>query len=94
MRGAIADVAAQFEALRPNLAHAFPFELDTFQKEAILHIEQVRATNQGASTACARVPFLSLGAARQGTCAFGSMFDARVAVGAACMGMTQSPQAS
>ena len=39
--------------LRPNMAHHFPFELDTFQKEAICHLEQV-STGQGAAwPACA-----------------------------------------
>jgi hypothetical protein len=28
-------------ALKPQLAHRFPFELDVFQKEAIIHLEQV-----------------------------------------------------
>ena len=32
--------------LRPNMAHHFPFELDTFQKEAICHLEQVRTRQQ------------------------------------------------
>ena len=34
-------VAAAFERLRPHLAHTFPFELDTFQKEAVVLLEQV-----------------------------------------------------
>ena len=41
VRGGVPNLAAEWERLRPNLAHTFPFELDTFQKEAILHIEQV-----------------------------------------------------
>jgi len=33
-------VNASWSALLPNLALTFPFELDTFQKEAVLHLEQ------------------------------------------------------
>lgn len=31
---------AAYEALRPNLAAEYPFELDTFQKQAVLHLEK------------------------------------------------------
>ena len=41
VRGAVSDVHAEFERLRPGLAHHFPFELDGFQKEAVIHLEQV-----------------------------------------------------
>ena len=41
VRGAIKDVNAEFERLRPDLAHLFPFELDGFQKEAVIHLERV-----------------------------------------------------
>ena len=41
VRGAISNVNAEFERLRPDLAHSFPFELDGFQKEAVIHLEQV-----------------------------------------------------
>ena len=41
VRGAISNVNAEFERLRPDLAHSFPFELDAFQKEAVIHLEQV-----------------------------------------------------
>ena len=41
VRGAVSDVHARFERLRPGLAHHFPFELDGFQKEAVIHLEQV-----------------------------------------------------
>jgi antiviral helicase SKI2 len=40
--GTVKHLAAEFDRLRPNLAHHFPFELDTFQKEAIVHLEMVR----------------------------------------------------
>jgi len=32
-------VEAAFSKLRPNLALHYPFELDTFQKEAVVHLE-------------------------------------------------------
>ena len=41
VRGAIKNVNAEFERLRPDLAHVFPFELDGFQKEAVIHLERV-----------------------------------------------------
>lgn len=41
VRGGVKDLAGEFERLRPNLAHHFPFELDNFQKEAIVHLEKV-----------------------------------------------------
>ena len=31
---------AAFSDLRPNLALTYPFELDTFQKEAVVHLER------------------------------------------------------
>jgi antiviral helicase SKI2 len=39
----VVDVNQQltnFHELVPQMAHAFPFELDTFQKEAVYHLEQ------------------------------------------------------
>ncbi len=50
VRGGVPNLAAEWEQLRPNLAHRFPFELDTFQKEAIIHIEQVRLAHLCPST--------------------------------------------
>ena len=41
VRGGIRDVNQEFNALRPNLAMTHKFELDTFQKEAVLHLERV-----------------------------------------------------
>ena len=43
MQGSGQNVAAEWEKLRPVLAHTFPFEPDTFQKEAIVLLEQVSA---------------------------------------------------
>lgn len=41
VRGGVRDLDAEFERLRPILAYQFPFELDRFQKEAVVHLEQV-----------------------------------------------------
>ena len=41
VRGGIANVNAAFDQLRPSLAMTHPFELDNFQKEAVIHLEQV-----------------------------------------------------
>ena len=55
VRGAVSDVHAEFERLRPGLAHHFPFELDGFQKEAVIHLEQV-TISAAKSTACRAMP--------------------------------------
>jgi hypothetical protein len=41
-RGGIGDLAGEFERLRPTMALTFPFELDVFQKEAVVHMEAGR----------------------------------------------------
>lgn len=41
MASGMPDLQQRFKALKPRMAHHFPFELDTFQKEAIIHLEQV-----------------------------------------------------
>ena len=41
VRGGIADLKHEFAQLRPHMARRFPFELDVFQKEAVLHLEKV-----------------------------------------------------
>jgi hypothetical protein len=38
--GTVPDLKAAYERLRPRMARRFPFELDVFQKEAVLHMEQ------------------------------------------------------
>ena len=48
IRGGSPNVQAAFERLRPSLAMTHPFELDTFQKEAVIHLEQVRGAHAGA----------------------------------------------
>jgi antiviral helicase SKI2 len=40
VRGGIDDLDASWSALLPRLAATYPFELDTFQKEAVVHLEQ------------------------------------------------------
>ncbi len=46
-RGGVEDLKAEFEALRPKLALSYPFELDVFQKEAIVHLEAGRSVGGG-----------------------------------------------
>jgi hypothetical protein len=41
MASGMPDLEQRYRALKPRMAHRFPFELDTFQKEAIVHLEQV-----------------------------------------------------
>lgn len=50
LQSAIPDLAAEWAALKPRLAHYFPFELDTFQKEAVWHLEQARTLNTAYDT--------------------------------------------
>jgi superfamily II RNA helicase len=40
------NIKDDFSALVPQPACEYPFELDVFQKEAIYHMEQVRAQHQ------------------------------------------------
>ena len=60
MRVGVRDLDAEFERLRPNLAHHFAFELDRFQKEAVVHLEQV------GKPALDKESRLSVGAFRRG----------------------------
>lgn len=39
VRGTVKNLNAQWKALQPGLAKRYPFELDIFQKEAIIHME-------------------------------------------------------
>ena len=47
MRGGVPDLNASWASLLPQLALSFPFELDTFQKEAIVHLEQGHSVREG-----------------------------------------------
>ena len=40
MENSVADLHSSFEALRPRLAMTWPFELDTFQKEGVVLMEE------------------------------------------------------
>ena len=40
MENSVQDLHTSFEALRPRLAMTWPFELDTFQKEGVVLMEQ------------------------------------------------------
>lgn len=39
VRGGIPDLGSAWSDLKPRLALSYPFELDIFQKEAVLHLE-------------------------------------------------------
>lgn len=50
VRGGIDDLHAAWAELKPRLALTYPFELDTFQKEAVLHLENGRSVSAGHDT--------------------------------------------
>ncbi|CAL8471306.1 g10848 [Coccomyxa elongata] len=54
VRGGIKDLAGEFERLRPSMAHHFPFELDTFQKEAVVHLEKGHSVFVAAHTSAGK----------------------------------------
>ncbi|KAL0030068.1 hypothetical protein WJX79_004816 [Trebouxia sp. C0005] len=54
MPGGFPDLEVAFNKLRPNLAHKFPFELDPFQKEAVLHLEQGHSVFVAAHTSAGK----------------------------------------
>ncbi|KAK9827734.1 hypothetical protein WJX81_007278 [Elliptochloris bilobata] len=54
VRGGVRDLDAEFERLRPNLAHNFPFELDRFQKEAVVHLERGHSVFVAAHTSAGK----------------------------------------
>lgn len=43
------DLDGAFNRLKPTMARKYPFELDTFQKEAVVHLEQVCLASLGCS---------------------------------------------
>ncbi|EFJ42164.1 hypothetical protein VOLCADRAFT_107417 [Volvox carteri f. nagariensis] len=53
-RHSIRNVDEEFEKLRPRLALHYPFELDTFQKEAVLHLEAGRSVFVAAHTSAGK----------------------------------------
>lgn len=46
----IGDVEVAFEAVRPNMAMDFPFELDSFQKEGVVLMERAESVFVAAHT--------------------------------------------
>jgi antiviral helicase SKI2 len=57
VRGGIDDLGAAWSALLPHMALRYPFELDTFQKEAVLHLEAGRSVGStGSHTYCLKTP--------------------------------------
>lgn len=63
VRGEVSNVYAEFKRLRPTLAHYFPFELDGFQKEAVIHLERVGLPSMPSLSITARhlIPQTTLG---------------------------------
>ncbi|PNW76952.1 hypothetical protein CHLRE_11g482483v5 [Chlamydomonas reinhardtii] len=53
-RNSIRNVEEQFNELRPRLALHYPFELDGFQKEAVLHLEGGRSVFVAAHTSAGK----------------------------------------
>lgn len=53
-QSALIAVHCFLHRLRPNLAHHFPFELDPFQKEAVLHLEQGHSVFVAAHTSAGK----------------------------------------
>lgn len=59
-KGSLPDVNGAFEALRPGLAMHFPFELDTFQKEAVVSQQFLAQLQQGINQNVCFVCFMQL----------------------------------
>jgi antiviral helicase SKI2 len=62
VRGTVKNLDSQWKALQPGLAKRYPFELDIFQKEAIIHMEAghsvfVAAHTSAGKTAAAEYAF-------------------------------------
>lgn len=47
-------IEAAFDILRPTLARQFPFELDTFQKESVVHLEEGHSVFVAAHTSAGK----------------------------------------
>eukprot|EP00775_Hariotina_reticulata_P010880 gene10880-11034_t len=54
VRGGIDDLGAAWSALLPHMALRYPFELDIFQKEAVLHLEAGRSVFVAAHTSAGK----------------------------------------
>jgi antiviral helicase SKI2 len=55
VRGGIPNLAAAWSELKPSLALSYPFELDIFQKEAVLHLEAGRSVGAVCAVPVGRV---------------------------------------
>lgn len=56
MEGSVQDLQGSFEALRPRLAMTWPFELDTFQKEGVVLMEEGESVFVAAHTSAGVLP--------------------------------------
>eukprot|EP00887_Chlorella_sp_A99_P001266 scaffold14.g1266.t1 len=54
VKGTIPNLKREFDKLRPHLAKAYPFELDVFQKEAVVHMEAGRSVFVAAHTSAGK----------------------------------------
>ncbi|KAL3159262.1 hypothetical protein ABBQ32_011226 [Trebouxia sp. C0010 RCD-2024] len=52
--GSFPNLQERFDKLRPHMAHRFPFELDPFQQEAVLHLEQGHSVFVAAHTSAGK----------------------------------------
>lgn len=50
----VPDLETLWQQLKPNLARTWPFELDTFQKEAVLHMESGHSVFVAAHTSAGK----------------------------------------
>ncbi|CAI7923064.1 unnamed protein product, partial [Closterium sp. NIES-53] len=51
---AIPDLDREFAVIEPDMAMSFPFNLDTFQKEAIIHLERHESVFVAAHTSAGK----------------------------------------
>lgn len=63
MRGGIPDLGSAWSDLKPRMALSYSFELDIFQKEAVLHLEAGHSVSN-----CVHCADLSLGRQRPREC--------------------------
>ena len=54
IRAAVKDLERTWDSLKPNLAKTWPFELDIFQKEAIIHMEMGHSVFVAAHTSAGK----------------------------------------
>jgi antiviral helicase SKI2 len=56
MEHSVQDLQNSFDALRPRLAMTWPFELDTFQKEGVVLMEEGESIFVAAHTSAGALP--------------------------------------